>query len=123
MFESCEIIFLSDWLVLNTDVFDVWFFFQQACGYEFTNKLHRMFTDVSISTSLNKEFLDFIQSKENVELGVNFSIMVLQVIVSSPEPKSRASFFLITICPLSVVIVVVIVFKRTDFFTLCQKGR
>nr|XP_022308592.1 cullin-2-like [Crassostrea virginica] len=51
---------------------------KQACGYEFTNKLHRMFTDVSISTSLNKEFLDFIQSKENVELGVNFSIMVLQ---------------------------------------------
>lgn len=54
-------------------------YFQQACGYEFTNKLHRMFTDVSISTTLNKEFSDFIQSKENVELGVNFSIMVLQV--------------------------------------------
>ena len=51
-----------------------------------------MFTDVSISTSLNKEFLDFIQSKENVELGVNFSIMVLQVIFSSPEPKTRVSF-------------------------------
>lgn len=51
---------------------------KQACGYEFTNKLHRMFTDVSISTTLNKEFSDFIQSKENVELGVNFSIMVLQ---------------------------------------------
>ena len=50
-----------------------------------------MFTDVSISTSLNKEFLDFIQSKENVELGVNFSIMVLQVIFSSPEPKTRVS--------------------------------
>lgn len=56
-----------------------WSYFQQACGYEFTNKLHRMFTDVSISTTLNKEFSDFIQSKENVELGVNFSIMVLQV--------------------------------------------
>ena len=98
-------------------------FFQQVCGYEFTNKLHRMFTDVSISTSLNKEFLDFIQSMENVDLGVNFSIMVLQVIFCSPESKSRASFFLITICPLSVVIVVVIVFKCTDFFTLCQKGR
>ena len=66
--------------------------FQQACGYEFTNKLHRMFTDVSISTSLNKEFLDFIQSKENVELGVNFSIMVLQVTFSSSYLRAQVSF-------------------------------
>ena len=52
--------------------------FQQACGYEFTNKLHRMFTDMTISSDLNSKFDDFL-SKESLSLGVNFSILVLQV--------------------------------------------
>jgi cullin 2 len=52
--------------------------FQQACGYEFTNKLHRMFTDMSISSDLNNKFSDFMKKEEH-ELGVNFSILVLQV--------------------------------------------
>ncbi|XP_058797358.1 cullin-2-like [Phymastichus coffea] len=29
---------------------------KQACGYEFTNKLHRMFTDMSVSADLNTKF-------------------------------------------------------------------
>jgi hypothetical protein len=44
-----------------------------------------MFIDVSISTTLNNEFSKFIQSKEHVELGVNFSIMVLQVMVARED--------------------------------------
>ncbi|KAK2174734.1 hypothetical protein NP493_780g00005 [Ridgeia piscesae] len=51
---------------------------KQACGYEFTNKLHRMFTDMTISTDLNSKFDDFLK-KEDIGLGVNFSILVLQV--------------------------------------------
>ena len=51
---------------------------QQACGYEFTNKLHRMFTDMSISADLNMKFTGFVQ-EEKVDVGVNFSILVLQV--------------------------------------------
>ncbi|XP_033762061.1 cullin-2-like isoform X2 [Pecten maximus] len=51
---------------------------KQACGYEFTNKLHRMFTDMSISMGLNNDFSDFIRNKDNEDLGVNFTIMVLQ---------------------------------------------
>ena len=51
---------------------------KQACGYEFTNKLHRMFTDMSISSDLNNKFNDFIK-KEGRDLKVNFSILVLQV--------------------------------------------
>ncbi|KAI0211701.1 Cullin-2 [Lamellibrachia satsuma] len=50
---------------------------KQACGYEFTNKLHRMFTDMTISTDLNSKFDDFLK-KEKLSLGVNFSILVLQ---------------------------------------------
>uniref|UniRef100_A0A1B6DHH6 Cullin-2 n=1 Tax=Clastoptera arizonana TaxID=38151 RepID=A0A1B6DHH6_9HEMI len=50
---------------------------KQACGYEFTNKLHRMFTDMSVSTDLNNKFSQFLKDN-NIELGINFSIYVLQ---------------------------------------------
>ncbi|KAF4533341.1 hypothetical protein B566_EDAN002738 [Ephemera danica] len=50
---------------------------KQACGYEFTNKLHRMFTDISVSGDLNNQFNDYLK-KESVELEINFSIYVLQ---------------------------------------------
>lgn len=42
--------------LLNTKLFIFMLTFQQACGYEFTNKLHRMFTDISVSTDLNNKF-------------------------------------------------------------------
>lgn len=50
---------------------------KHACGYEYTNKLHRMFTDISISSDLNSSFLDFL-SNANVSLGVGFTLFVLQ---------------------------------------------
>lgn len=34
---------------------------KQACGYEFTNKLHRMFTDISVSTDLNNKFSNYLK--------------------------------------------------------------
>lgn len=56
------------------------FILQQACGYEFTNKLHRMFTDISVSSDLNNKFNTYLKD-ESLELGINFSIYVLQVSV------------------------------------------
>ncbi|XP_055849653.1 cullin-2 [Episyrphus balteatus] len=50
---------------------------KQACGYEFTNKLHRMFTDISLSADLNNKFNSHLK-KENTDLGINLSIKVLQ---------------------------------------------
>ncbi|CAG0902644.1 unnamed protein product [Darwinula stevensoni] len=50
---------------------------KEACGYEFTNKLHRMFTDMSISSDLNQKFSAYVK-KGNVDLGITFSIYVLQ---------------------------------------------
>ncbi|XP_018574635.1 cullin-2 isoform X1 [Anoplophora glabripennis] len=50
---------------------------KQACGYEFTSKLHRMFTDMSVSSGLNNKFNTFLK-QDNVDLGINFSIYVLQ---------------------------------------------
>jgi len=51
---------------------------QQACGYEFTNKLHRMFTDVSLRNDLNGKFAEYVNDCET-DLGLTFSVMVLQV--------------------------------------------
>ena len=51
--------------------------FQQACGYEFTNKLHRMFTDVSVSNDLCNKFNDYLASQD-LTTGVGFSVQVLQ---------------------------------------------
>ena len=53
-------------------------YLQQACGYEFTSKLHRMFTDMSISSDLNTKFTEFLKTA-NIELPANFSILVLTV--------------------------------------------
>uniref|UniRef100_A0A673H1N5 Cullin-2 n=1 Tax=Sinocyclocheilus rhinocerous TaxID=307959 RepID=A0A673H1N5_9TELE len=52
---------------------------KQACGYEFTSKLHRMYTDMSVSTDLNNKFNNFIKTQETVvDLGISFQIYVLQ---------------------------------------------
>ncbi|XP_068715782.1 cullin-2-like [Montipora foliosa] len=66
---------------------------KHACGYEYTNKLHRMFTDISISADLNSEFNDFL-SNANASLGVGFSLFVLQ---SGAWPLGQTS-----ISPLSI---------------------
>ncbi|XP_032821523.1 cullin-2 [Petromyzon marinus] len=52
---------------------------KQACGYEFTSKLHRMYTDMSLSADLNNKFGNFIKEQETpIDLGVGFQIYVLQ---------------------------------------------
>lgn len=38
---------------------------KQACGYEFTNKLHRMFTDISVSTDLNAKFSKYLNDNKH----------------------------------------------------------
>uniref|UniRef100_A0A8C1WLY2 Cullin-2 n=1 Tax=Cyprinus carpio TaxID=7962 RepID=A0A8C1WLY2_CYPCA len=64
---------------------------KQACGYEFTSKLHRMYTDMSVSTDLNNKFNNFIKTQETVvDLGISFQIYVLQV-----REKEKHSFPLI----------------------------
>ena len=38
-----------------------------------------MFTDMNISSGLNNDFSEFLKRQNNSDLGVNFSISVLQV--------------------------------------------
>jgi cullin 2 len=53
---------------------------KQACGYEFTNKLHRMFTDMSVSSDLNTKFTASLRERdgENHQFGIGFIVYVLQ---------------------------------------------
>ncbi|RVE42941.1 hypothetical protein evm_012394 [Chilo suppressalis] len=48
-----------------------------ACGYEFTNKLHRMFTDVAVSADLNAKFQQHLR-ENNLQTNTGFFIQVLQ---------------------------------------------
>ncbi|KAI8827561.1 Cullin [Chytriomyces cf. hyalinus JEL632] len=49
---------------------------KNVCGVEYTSKLQRMFTDITLSQDLNKRFSTSMQ-RQNVNLGVDFSILVL----------------------------------------------
>ncbi|EZA48756.1 hypothetical protein DMN91_005219 [Ooceraea biroi] len=52
---------------------------KQACGYEFTNKLHRMFTDMSVSADLNAKFIASLREADgDNQLGTGFGVKVLQ---------------------------------------------
>lgn len=47
-----------------------------ACGYEFTNKLHRMFTDVAVSADLNAKFQQHLRDN-NLTTSTGFFIQVI----------------------------------------------
>eukprot|EP00096_Caligus_rogercresseyi_P010960 TRINITY_DN415_c0_g1_i2.p1 TRINITY_DN415_c0_g1~~TRINITY_DN415_c0_g1_i2.p1 ORF type:complete len:751 (-),score=90.94 TRINITY_DN415_c0_g1_i2:275-2527(-) len=68
---------------------------KQACGYEFTNKFHRMFTDISLAEDLNNKFTNYLQ-KESIELGINYFVRVLQ---QGAWPLSQNG-----LCPLAIPI-------------------
>ena len=49
---------------------------KEACGFEYTNKLARMFTDMTLSKDLTDQFRDRMQQNHD-DMDINFSIMVL----------------------------------------------
>lgn len=49
---------------------------KEACGFEYTNKLQRMFTDMSLSKDLTEQFKERMQQNHD-DMDINFSIMVL----------------------------------------------
>lgn len=51
---------------------------KEACGFEYTNKLQRMFTDMSLSKDLTDNFKEkMAQTHDETDLDVTFSVMVL----------------------------------------------
>ncbi|KAI0042482.1 Cullin-domain-containing protein [Auriscalpium vulgare] len=49
---------------------------KEACGFEYTNKLQRMFTDMSLSKDLTDQFKERMEQNHD-DMDINFSIMVL----------------------------------------------
>lgn len=64
---------------------------KQACGYEFTNKLHRMYTDVGISMDLNNKFNQYLKNQNN-ELHINLAIKILQAGAWPLGPQTAIPF-------------------------------
>jgi cullin 1 len=50
---------------------------KEACGFEYTNKLQRMFQDMQISKDLNDSYKTWLESKPDSGTGVDFSCQVL----------------------------------------------
>ncbi|XP_050673602.1 cullin-1 [Leptidea sinapis] len=50
---------------------------KQACGFEYTSKLQRMFQDIGVSKDLNENFRKHIANSSEVPLHIDFSIQVL----------------------------------------------
>merc|ERR1739838_1013217 len=50
---------------------------KQACGFEYTNKLQRMFQDVGVSKDLNEQFRTHLQGGGGDPLEIDFQIQVL----------------------------------------------
>ncbi|KAG6841967.1 hypothetical protein C0991_004458 [Blastosporella zonata] len=50
---------------------------REACGYEYTRKLQRMFMDMSLSQDLTNQFKTRMQQLHDGDMDISFSIMVL----------------------------------------------
>jgi cullin 1 len=50
---------------------------KSACGYEYTSKLQRMFTDMSTSRDLLERFKNYLEDGGHSSLGLDFNVLVL----------------------------------------------
>eukprot|EP01059_Diplonema_ambulator_P033425 TRINITY_DN6975_c2_g1_i2.p1 TRINITY_DN6975_c2_g1~~TRINITY_DN6975_c2_g1_i2.p1 ORF type:complete len:782 (+),score=321.41 TRINITY_DN6975_c2_g1_i2:2078-4423(+) len=64
---------------------------KSVCGYEYTYKLQRMFTDMGTSRDMNKEFLDAMGHMEAIRDGPAMTVNVLTS-VSWPQTAPKYNF-------------------------------
>jgi len=50
---------------------------KSACGYEYTSKLQRMFTDMTVSRDLLERFKTYLEDTGNSNIGIDFNVLVL----------------------------------------------
>lgn len=50
---------------------------KQACGFEYTSKLQRMFQDIGLSKDLNEKYKEFLTANSQLTSKIDFSIQVL----------------------------------------------
>ncbi|KAJ2938164.1 hypothetical protein O0L34_g18505 [Tuta absoluta] len=63
---------------------------KQACGFEYTSKLQRMFQDIGVSKDLNENFRKHMSNSSEQPLHIDFSIQVLS---SGSWPFQQSSSF------------------------------
>ncbi|XP_041985529.1 cullin-1 [Aricia agestis] len=63
---------------------------KQACGFEYTSKLQRMFQDIGVSKDLNENFRKHMSHSSEQPLHIDFSIQVLS---SGSWPFQQSSCF------------------------------
>ncbi|XP_075988109.1 cullin 1 isoform X4 [Anticarsia gemmatalis] len=63
---------------------------KQACGFEYTSKLQRMFQDIGVSKDLNENFRKHMANSSEQPLHIDFSIQVLS---SGSWPFQQSSSF------------------------------
>ena len=59
----------------------VWTTKQQVCGYEYTSKLHRMYTDMTVSADLDQKFASFVSEQPDKQLVHTLNVSILQVCI------------------------------------------
>ncbi|KAJ3070486.1 hypothetical protein HDU98_006508 [Podochytrium sp. JEL0797] len=64
---------------------------KEACGFEYTSKLQRMFTDISLSKDLNDQFKDAMEKTHEKDDVLDFSVFVLNT-ASWPLNLSASGF-------------------------------
>lgn len=50
---------------------------KQACGFEYTSKLQRMFQDIGLSKDMNEKYKAFLKENNQLNNSIDFSIQVL----------------------------------------------
>lgn len=50
---------------------------KQACGFEYTSKLQRMFQDIGLSKDLNEKYKNVLKENSQLNSNIDFSIQVL----------------------------------------------
>lgn len=50
---------------------------KQACGFEYTSKLQRMFQDIGLSKDMNEKYKSFLKENNQLNNSIDFSIQVL----------------------------------------------
>lgn len=88
---------------------------KEACGFEYTNKLQRMFQDMQISKDLNDSYKSWQETKGDKGNGVDFSCQVLGTSFWPLNPPGT---------PFNIPEVIVQTYTRfTDFYNEKHSGR
>ena len=89
-----------------------------ACGFEYTNKLQRMFQDVGVSKDLNQNFSKHLQNS-NDALGLDFQIQVQETFKSYQYCLTNYYFFAGLVLRIMAIYTILCLFPSFRTHALC----